>query len=285
MKSEARTRLQSDRKPRTDNRQLALQAHTHIYVWDRLVFSLGPGRENSRHRHFGAILIVAPDAPMTVLARDTPLETQAALIAPNAWHRIDCRNSRAATILIGPDHPWFCYVKPLLNGEPVSALDPTQLQEGRLPWEALFAGDAPCAIARDAAQQLLLAFGGADVQPHRLDERIELVLQLLHEDIAHTPRLAELSRRAGLSAFTLMRRFKRELGVRIGEYVLWRRLMSALSLVDGRSSITEIALRTGFYDQAHLTRTVRRMVELAPSFINDFNQTRVHVCGCAKRDS
>jgi hypothetical protein len=23
---------------------------------------------------------------------------------------------------------------------------------------------------------------------------------------------------------------------------------------------------------------VRRMVELAPSFINDFNQTRVHVC-------
>jgi transcriptional regulator GlxA family with amidase domain len=75
-----------------------------------------------------------------------------------------------------------------------------------------------------------------------------------------------------------MRRFKRELGVRIGEYVLWRRLMSALALVDGRSTVADIAQRTGFYDQAHLTRTVRRMVELAPSFINDFNQTRVHVC-------
>ena len=75
-----------------------------------------------------------------------------------------------------------------------------------------------------------------------------------------------------------MRRFKRELGVRIREYVLWRRLMIALTLVDGRSTIAEIAQRTGFYDQAHLTRTARRMVELAPSFVNDFSQTRVHVC-------
>ena len=82
-----------------------------------------------------------------------------------------------------------------------------------------------------------------------------------------------------MSAFTLMRRFKRELGVRIGEYVLWRRMMSALTLIDGRSTVADIAQLTGFYDQAHLTRTVRRMVSLAPSFVNDMNQTRVHVCG------
>ena len=131
---------------------------------------------------------------------------------------------------------------------------------------------------------MLQTFGGVSVEPHRLDERIEAVLQLLREDVAHTPRIAELSQRSGWSAFTLMRRFKRELGVRIGEYVLWRRLMTALTLVDGRSTIAEIALRTGFYDQAHLTRTVRRMVELAPSLINDFNQTRVHVCGEVTRD-
>jgi AraC-like DNA-binding protein len=141
-----------------------------------------------------------------------------------------------------------------------------------------------CDAARESARQVLQAFGGVSVAPHRLDERIEAVLQLLREDLARTPRIAELSQRSGLSAFTLMRRFKRELGVRIGEYVLWRRLMTALALVDGRSTIAEIALRTGFYDQAHLTRTVRRMVELAPSLINDFNQTRVHVCGEVTRD-
>jgi AraC-like DNA-binding protein len=259
-------------------------SHTHIYVWDRLVLSAGPGRENSPHRHFGAILIVAPDAPMTLTARDAPLECQAAVVAPNAWHRIDCRSSRALTILVGPDHAWFRYIKPKLNGQPIVPLDVKHVLDAAPSWEALFAGDAHCDAARESAQRVLHAFGGAGAPPHRLDERIDLVLQLLHEDIAQPPRLADLSRRAGLSAFTLMRRFKRELGVRIGEYVLWRRLMSALALVDGRSTIADIALRTGFYDQAHLTRTVRRMVELAPSFINDFKQTRVHVC-CREAES
>jgi AraC-like DNA-binding protein len=202
-------------------------------------------------------------------------------VAPNAWHRIDCRDSRAATVLIGPDHPWFRYIKPLLTDEPIVLLDVKHALDAALPWEDLFAGDASCAAAYAAVEQLLRVYGGADPPPHRIDERIELVVQLLHEDIARPPRLSEISRRAGLSAFTLMRRFKRELGVRIGEYVLWRRLMSGLTMVDGRSTVAEIAQRVGFYDQAHLTRTVRRMVELAPSFINDFNQTRVHVC-CQK---
>lgn len=242
------------------------------------MFSLGPGRENAPHRHFGAILIVAPDAPLVATARDATIETRAALIAPNAWHRVDCRNSRAATILIGPDHAWFRYVKPLLDGQPIIPLDPARLAREGFDWEALFAGDVACRQALESAGAILRSLGDADAPPHRLDERIETVLQLLHADIAQPPRLPELSRRAGLSAFTLMRRFKRELGVRIGEYVLWRRLMSALALVDGRSTVAEIAQRTGFYDQAHLTRTVRRMVELAPSLINDFNQTRVHVC-------
>lgn len=256
-------------------------SHTHIYVWDRLVFSAGPGRENSPHRHFGAILIVAPDAAMTLTSREAPTTTQAALVAPNAWHRVDCRNSRAATILIGPDHPWFGYIKPLLDGQPIVPLDVERLANAPIAWEALFDGSASCEVARQTAHHLLKTFGGAQAGLHRIDERIDAVLQLLSDDIANTPRLAELSRRSGLSAFTLMRRFKRELGVRIGEYVLWRRLMAALALVDGRSTVAEIAQRTGFYDQAHLTRTVRRMVELAPSLINDFRQTRVHVCADA----
>jgi AraC-like DNA-binding protein len=246
------------------------------------VLSAGPGRENLPHRHFGAILMLAPDAPMTLTGREAPLESQAALIAPNAWHRIDCRNSRALTILIGPDHPWFRYVKPLLNGQPIVPLEVKRALDAAPPWDALFAGDVDCPAARECVQRLLSAYGGADAPSHRLDERIDLVLKLLHEHLAEPPPLADLSRRAGLSTFTLMRRFKRELGVRIGEYVLWRRLMSALTLVDGRSTVAEIAQRTGFYDQAHLTRTVRRMVELAPSFINDFKQTRVHVCECGR---
>jgi AraC-like DNA-binding protein len=254
-------------------------AQIQIYACDRLVISAGPGRENSSHRHFGAIVTLAPDAPVTLMSRDAePIVCQAAIVAPNAWHRIDARNARTVTVLIGADHPWFRYLKPLLDGEPIVRLDFATLAGRSIPWEALFGGTCDCREAQHAAQTILQAFGGSDAPPHELDPRIEEVLQILRDAVTDTPTPDELGRRVGLSGYTLMRRFKAELGVRIREYVLWRRLMLALELVDGRTTIAEIAQRTGFYDQAHLTRTARRMVELAPSFVNDFSQTRVHVC-------
>lgn len=252
-------------------------AQIQIYACDRLVISAGPGRENSSHRHFGAIVTIAPDAPVTLMSRDAePVVAQATVVAPNAWHRIDARNTRTVTVLIGPDHPWFRYLKPLLSGEPIVKLDFDALAGGSIPWDALFEGTCDCGEAQRAAHTILQAFGGPDAPPHELDARIEEVLQILRDTVTDAPTPDELGRRVGLSGYTLMRRFKAQLGVRIREYVLWRRLMVALELVDGRTTIAEIAQRTGFYDQAHLTRTARRMVELAPSFVND--QTRVHVC-------
>ena len=181
-------------------------------------------------------------------------------------------------MLIGPDHPWFRYVKPLLSDQPIVKLDFAALAGLTIPWAALFEGTCDCQEAQRAAHTILQAFGGSDAPPHELDARLQEVLQILRGEITDTPTPDELGRRVGLSGYTLMRRFKAELGVRMREYVLWRRLMFALEFVDGRSTIAEIAQRTGFYDQAHLTRTARRMVELAPSFVNDFSQTRVHVC-------
>ena len=95
-------------------------AQTHIYACDRLVISAGPGRENSSHRHFGAILSVTVDEPVTLMSRDAePIVCRAAIVAPNAWHRIDARNASLVTVLIGADHPWFRYIKPLLTGQPI----------------------------------------------------------------------------------------------------------------------------------------------------------------------
>jgi AraC-like DNA-binding protein len=252
---------------------------THIYVWDRLVMSAGPGREASSHRHFGAIALLAPREPLTLTSRDgRPVVTHAAVVAPNAWHRAEECSAGVITILVGPDHPWFCYVKPLLNGEPIVPLDHARLGLQDIAWADLFDGHCECAYARQAARRILESFGGADARPHMLDARIDEVVQMLRDGGSDTPTPDELGRRVGLSGYTLMRRFKSELGVRIREYVLWRRLMFALTLVDGQRTVAEIAQRTGFYDQAHLARTARRMVELAPSLINDFSQTRVHIC-------
>jgi AraC-like DNA-binding protein len=253
----------------------------HIYAWDRLVLQFSPGIKNEWHRHFGAFLLLAPDAPIAIDVENHPLvASQATLISPNALHRLDSRRSRVATLLIGPDHPWFGYITPVLNAKPIVLFDLAALTPGTIDWDHLFNGSDECGSVRGFIEQTLASLSPRRFAPHVLDPQIAAALAALASDGGHTLGPAELGRCVGLSPVTLMRRFKRELGVRIREYVLWRRLMNVISLIDGRRTLTEIAHLAGFYDQAHLTHTSRRMFDLQPSRVSDISSTQIHLCSC-----
>ena len=65
---------------------------------------------------------------------------------------------------------------------------------------------------------------------------------------------------AGRSPFHFTRVFTRSVGMTPHRYVVHLRLQQALDLVrEGRSGLAEIAARTGFADQSHLSRWVRRV--------------------------
>lgn len=69
-----------------------------------------------------------------------------------------------------------------------------------------------------------------------------------------------LARIAGLSPFHFSRAFVRSVGISPHRYVMRLRLRRARELVrEGRLSFAEIAVETGFADQSHLCRWVRRV--------------------------
>ena len=61
--------------------------------------------------------------------------------------------------------------------------------------------------------------------------------------------------------------FKHEVGVPVRRYVLWMKMRRALDLAIGGNSLTTAALSAGFADSAHLSRTVRAMMGIAPEFL------------------
>jgi AraC family transcriptional regulator len=72
--------------------------------------------------------------------------------------------------------------------------------------------------------------------------------------------VATLAAIARLSPFHFSRVFIRSVGISPYRYVVRLRLQRAVELVrEGRSSLAEIASRTGFADQSHLSRWVRRV--------------------------
>jgi AraC family transcriptional regulator len=82
------------------------------------------------------------------------------------------------------------------------------------------------------------------------------VLAHLNEPIE----VAALAKIARLSPFHFSRTFRRSVGLSPHRYVVHLRLQRAIALVrEGRSGLAEIAARTGFADQSHLSRWVRRV--------------------------
>jgi len=71
---------------------------------------------------------------------------------------------------------------------------------------------------------------------------------------------------AGRSPFHFTRVFTRSVGMTPHRYIVHLRLQRAIELVrEGRSGLAEIAARTGFADQSHLSRWVRRVLGVSPT--------------------
>ena len=90
----------------------------------------------------------------------------------------------------------------------------------------------------------------------------DYVVAHLDEPIA----VGALAKIAGRSPFHFTRVFNRSVGMTPYRYVVHLRLRRALELVrDGRHGLAEIAAITGFADQSHLSRWIRRVHGVPPT--------------------
>lgn len=76
--------------------------------------------------------------------------------------------------------------------------------------------------------------------------------------------LTELAELAGLSPFHLTRAFRREYGLPPHAYLIQVRVNRARAILRQGVPAAQVAARTGFADQAHLTRQFKRLVGVTP---------------------
>ena len=69
-----------------------------------------------------------------------------------------------------------------------------------------------------------------------------------------------------LSESRLSHLFKEEMGLSLKKYLVWSRLRETIQYVLSEEiSLYEAGLRSGFFDQAHLSRAFKQMLGLSPS--------------------
>jgi len=127
-------------------------------------------------------------------------------------------------------------------------------REGPLFWSEVASSFIDGLMARHTSASASRGRGmlGKDV----LERLKDYVVAHLDEPIE----VSTLASMAGRSPFHFSRVFSRSVGMTPHRYVVHLRLQRAIELVrEGRSSFAEIAARTGFADQSHLSRWVRRV--------------------------
>ncbi|MBC6461559.1 AraC family transcriptional regulator [Actinomadura sp. HBU206391] len=147
--------------------------------------------------------------------------------------------------------------------------DPQSARLLRAAYRAAQHGDALAAASRlrSALAGLLHRHGG--VSPERRRDRcaptaVRAARDILHERLVDPPSLEELAREVGARPFTLLKAFRAATGLPPHAYLNHLRVRRARHLLDEGLRAAEVAARTGFADQAHLTRHFKRTFGVPP---------------------
>jgi AraC family transcriptional regulator len=94
------------------------------------------------------------------------------------------------------------------------------------------------------------------------------LLSYIDENLDGDLTLASLAATLCVSVPHLKRLLRSLVGIPPHRYIVQRRVAYAAALLkEGRSSIREVALRAGFYDQSHMTRWMRRLAGVTPTVL------------------
>lgn len=104
------------------------------------------------------------------------------------------------------------------------------------------------------------------IQPKRqTSQRIQRTLQMLESSPNEFQSIDQAARIACLSVSRFRALFAQQLGVPFRRYRLWRRMAMVMHAIQAGDSLTEAALKSGFYDSAHLSASFKDMFGISPT--------------------
>ena len=233
-------------------------------LWPPLLAARGPGGRSAAHAHHAIHVVVCVAGELRVRAGSTAWVRAAGVVtAPDAPHAIDARGSEVLIVFVDPESEAGQSMRAAM-ARSVRALDARErdaLLEGVTPMGIMGPGGAAW------TSRVVAVLGGEQGLPRRaVHPRVRKLLRLLQA----TPpgadtSLEALAREVGLSSGRLMHVFTESIGVPLRPYLAWLRLQRAAAAVVALRPLGEAAHAAGFADAAHMSRTFRRMLGVAPS--------------------
>ncbi len=238
----------------------------HIYAWPERFLYLGPSTSTTPHRNHAATWLMAHDGKLKVtLASGVILENEVVYVPSETEFATEESGAMIAALYWEPESTSFHRAATQFDVTTPRAFvcQYTKAHElAKLYDPAVTLVDADALLARVFG---LSTIEGATAAAS--DSRIVESLGFLRASPESYESIEQLAERAHLSPSRFAHLFKEQVGVPVRRYVLWQKMRRALDLAMAGDSLTTAALSAGFADSAHLSRTVRAIMGVAPEFL------------------
>lgn len=229
-----------------------------VLLWEEHGLFFGRAGDAALHESPAIKVCISLEGPFGL--QNNSQNFTAAIIPAGAPHSIEGRGVKMTMLLLAPEGE----LGQLLTGESIERI-PDDILPNILPLLKQFenpdiSGDAANGIYQGVVKKIA---GGRPSAP--LDPRVAQSIEWIRAGREQGIIVGEIAAGVDLSESRFSHLFTEHVRVPVRRYLLWLRLRDALHLLAAGGSLTETAHEAGFADSAHLTRTFRTSLGIAPS--------------------
>ncbi len=244
-------------------------AKIHVYTWPERFLYLGPSTKTSPHRNHAATWLVASPGTLEIkLSSGEVIEDEVVYVPSGTEFATVNAVANIAALYWEPESDSFQRATQQLDTTVARGSKCQFVNQDALSGLARLTVDET--TLAEADQLIAPLFGLATLNSTVKvfqDPRIVEALTFLRESPDAYDSLDALANRVHLSPSRFQHLFKEKVGVPVRRYVLWLKMRKAFDLAMAGDSLTTAALSAGFADSAHLSRTVRAHLGVAPEFL------------------
>ena len=236
------------------------------FVWPTEFLMFSDFLVATQHSHSALQLVVGMAGPTRVKLSGTWRDLPGVLIDTDVPHELNATGRLTAIGWIESEGTLGQQLhEQVLDGRPWAVLDQDAVTRIGGSWRLSMDRSVSCEEGHRRWRAGLAELTGAALPNTAVDRRIQAVVDHLRSTPSPPPKVEDLIEVAHLSESRLQHLFREQVGVPIRRYLLWHRILTAMSLLAEGASVTDAAHAAGFADGAHLTRTTHRMNGITPS--------------------
>lgn len=235
-----------------------------VLVWDEQAIFLGQAADASLHESPAIKVCVALEQSFALRTQDDDTFTnyESAIIAPGQPHAIDGRHNKMVMLLLAPETKLAQPLAPIFSKRGITRLSAeafTKIREIFSDFDVRLAAND----VENICQQMVAKIDSGESLP--IDSRVAQSIDWIRSSRDEGISIHEIAAGVELSESRFSHLFTENVRIPVRRYLLWLRLRDAMHLFAKGESLTEVAHEAGFSDSAHLTRTFRSLLGIAPS--------------------